>query len=111
MDERAQIPVTLPRENPTVSYWQDPPSYMANARTTVDLPEKADIVIVGSGITGAAIAWNLLGPEAEAERGDDCAPPNIVMLEARTACSGATGRNGAYLFFFWFHFISLDLGI
>lgn len=93
MDERAQIPVSLPRENPTVSYWQDPPSYLADARTTADLPEKADIVIIGSGITGAAIAWNLLGSDAEAKDGDSI-PPSVVMLEARTACSGATGRNG-----------------
>ncbi|KAJ4393056.1 hypothetical protein N0V93_002263 [Gnomoniopsis smithogilvyi] len=95
MDERAQIPVGLPREEPTVSYWQDPPSYLAEARTTAELPERADIVIVGSGITGAAIAWNLLGPDAEAQH-DAREPPSVVMLEARTACSGATGRNGGH---------------
>lgn len=94
MDERAQISVGAPRENPTISYWQDPPSYLADTRTTAELPERADIVIIGSGITGAAIAWNLLGPDTEAQH-DTHAPPNVVMLEARTACSGATGRNGA----------------
>lgn len=94
MDERAQIPVTLPRDNPTTSYWQDPPSYMADTRTTADLPKKADVVIIGSGITGAAIAWRLLG-ETPSANGIDHAPLNVVMLEARTACSGATGRNGA----------------
>ncbi len=87
MDERAAIPVTLPRDNPTPSYWQDPPDEIADLRSTDVLPEEADVVIVGSGITGAAVAWNLL--ENDPER-------TIVMLEARKACSGATGRNGRY---------------
>lgn len=88
MDERAAIPVTLPRDNPTQSYWQDPPDEIADLRTTENLPANADVVIIGSGITGAAVAWNLLDVEK---------PPNIVMLEARQACSGATGRNGPCL--------------
>ncbi|KAL1881244.1 hypothetical protein Daus18300_001096 [Diaporthe australafricana] len=93
MDQRAGIPVTLPRANPTQSYWQDPPDDIADLRTTPDLPERADIVIIGSGITGAAVAWNLLqgnGGSSSSSR------PSIVMLEARQACSGATGRNGGH---------------
>ncbi|KAL2149287.1 hypothetical protein VTH82DRAFT_8635 [Thermothelomyces myriococcoides] len=87
MDERAKIPVSLPCDKPTVSYWQDPPDALADHRTTADLPPTADTVIIGSGITGAAVAWNLLqGPN----------PGTIVMLEARQACSGATGRNGGH---------------
>ena len=85
MDERAAIPVTLPRENPTQSYWQDPPDEIADLRTTASRPESADVVIIGSGITGAAVAWNRLSLDNA---------PGIVMLEARQACSGATGRNG-----------------
>lgn len=88
MEERAKIPVSLPRASPTTSYWQDPPDAIADLRTTEDLPESADIVIIGSGITGAAVAWNLL-QNAPVER-----KPKILMLEARQACSGATGRNG-----------------
>lgn len=88
MDERARIPVALPRHNPTESYWQDPPDAdIADLRTTPELPSSADIVIVGSGITGAAIAWHLLDRDASR---------SILMLEARQACSGATGRNGTY---------------
>ncbi|KAG7286512.1 hypothetical protein NEMBOFW57_008823 [Staphylotrichum longicolle] len=87
MDERAKIPVSLPVANPTVSYWQDPPDAIADHRTTPDLPSSADTVIIGSGITGAAVAWHLLqGPN----------PGSILMLEARQACSGATGRNGGH---------------
>lgn len=98
MDERARIPVTLPRDNPTQSYWQDPPDGIADLRTTPDLPGNADVVIIGSGITGAAVAWNLLqhGNGSGGSGGSDISstPPSVVMLEARQACSGATGRNG-----------------
>ena len=90
MDERAKIPVSLPCANPTVSYWQDPPDDLADHRSTPDLPEFVDTVIIGSGITGAAVAWGLLqGPN----------PGSILMLEARQACSGATGRNGEYILY------------
>ncbi|KAK8062581.1 hypothetical protein PG997_014678 [Apiospora hydei] len=68
-----------------------PPADIADLRTTPNLPESADVVIIGSGITGAAIAWNLLENAS-----DDNAPRSIVMLEARQACSGATGRNGGH---------------
>ncbi|KAK8196629.1 hypothetical protein M8818_006794 [Zalaria obscura] len=87
MEERAKIPPGLPHPNPTVSYWQDSPSSIADHRTTPSLPNKADYVIVGSGISGAFIAYNLLETHPEA---------SIVMLEARQACSGATGRNGGH---------------
>jgi glycerol-3-phosphate dehydrogenase len=46
---------------------------------------EADIVIVGSGITGTSAARFL----AEDERANG---KKIVMLEAREACWGATGR-------------------
>jgi FAD dependent oxidoreductase len=94
MDARAAIPVTLPRANPTISYWQDPPDpevadYLSGnveSRSRI-LPETADILIIGSGITGSCIAYNLLQDQQNHGK-------NIVMLEARQACSGATGRNG-----------------
>lgn len=91
MDERAKIPVTLPRDNPTQSYWQDPPDDIADLRTTPSLPDKTGTVIIGSGITGAAVAWNLL---RDGSGNGSSTSPSIVMIEARQACSGATGRNG-----------------
>ncbi|KAI9872725.1 MAG: hypothetical protein M1830_001257, partial [Pleopsidium flavum] len=87
MDGRAAVPPGLPRANPTVSYWQDPPDAISDLRSTQSLPEIADVVIIGSGISGACIAYNLL------ERLPD---GKVVMLEARQACSGATGRNGGH---------------
>ncbi|KAI1503433.1 FAD dependent oxidoreductase [Biscogniauxia marginata] len=86
MDQRAAIPVTLPRDNPTQSYWQLDPDEIADLRSSESLPDAADTVVIGSGITGAAVAFNLLSNGAK----------NVVMLEARQACSGATGRNGGH---------------
>lgn len=85
MDKRAAIPPGLPRPNPTISYWQDPPDAIADLRSTPCLPESGDIVVIGSGISGACIAYNIL---------DRMPGAKVVMLEARQACSGATGRNG-----------------
>ncbi|KAI1354744.1 FAD dependent oxidoreductase [Xylaria sp. FL0043] len=86
MEDRAAIPVSLPRDNPTRSYWQLDVDEIADLRSTESLPDKADTVIIGSGITGAAVAFNLLSNGAK----------DVVMIEARQACSGATGRNGGH---------------
>ncbi|KAI0382212.1 FAD dependent oxidoreductase [Hypomontagnella monticulosa] len=86
MDKRAAIPVTLPRDNPTQSYWHFEPNEISDLRSTDSLPATAEVVIIGSGITGAAMAFNLLQGGAR----------DVVMLEARQACSGATGRNGGH---------------
>ncbi len=48
------------------------------------LPERADVVIVGGGIMGLAIAWNL------ALQGQK----RIAIVEKSYLCSGASGRNG-----------------
>ncbi|KAI0024247.1 FAD dependent oxidoreductase [Xylariomycetidae sp. FL0641] len=78
----------LPVDNPTNSYWHKEPSEkLLGHRTTEELPETADVVIVGSGITGTFAA------EFLREKRPDF---NIVMLEAREACWGATGRNGGH---------------
>jgi hypothetical protein len=87
MDQRRSIPPGLPRDHPITSYWQDPPDEIADCRTTSELPGTADLVIVGGGVTGASIAYNLLSSEPSRK---------IVLLEARQAASGASGRNGGY---------------
>ena len=74
----------LPVNNPSQSYWlTEPPEILPGHRTTKDLPQAADVVIIGSGITGAFAAHCLK---------EKASNLNIVMLEAREACSGATGR-------------------
>lgn len=76
----------LPVPNPTISYWQIPPHRITDHRTTQELPLTLfDYVIVGSGISGAAIAYKLYASDPSL---------SILMLEARSAASGASGRNG-----------------
>ncbi|KAH9430639.1 hypothetical protein MCOR02_007975 [Pyricularia oryzae] len=79
----------FPMPNPTKSFWQDPPHRIANLRSTPDLPtdETFDYVIIGSGISGAATAHKLLTRDPSL---------SILMLEARAAASGASGRNGGH---------------
>ncbi|KAK3986333.1 FAD dependent oxidoreductase-domain-containing protein [Cladorrhinum sp. PSN332] len=84
----------LPSTNPTKSYWlHDPSEVLLGHRTTEDLPEEADIVIVGSGITGAFAARFLFDEEEKHGGGNKS---RVVVLEAREAVSGATGRNGGH---------------
>jgi hypothetical protein len=72
----------LPTPESTHSYWhRDPSPALLGHRTTDKLPEQADVVVVGSGITGAFAARELV------DGGRD-----VLMLEAREACWGATGR-------------------
>ncbi|KAF8849007.1 FAD dependent oxidoreductase [Acephala macrosclerotiorum] len=80
-------PVGLPRANPTKAYWQTPPLPISDHRSTPNLPNASKYVIVGSGITGTSIAWKIFQEEPNAF---------ITILEARQACSGATGRNGGH---------------
>ena len=73
----------LPSPNPTSSYWhRSPSSTLLGHRTTAELPEKVDVVVIGSGITGAFAARELV---EEKGRG-------VLLLEAREVAWGATGR-------------------
>ena len=91
MEHSAAIPPGLPRSKPTVSYWQTPPASLAAHRSTAELPLSVDVVIIGSGITGASVAYELLSHAKSVSSSS-----SVLMLEARTACSGATGRNGGH---------------
>lgn len=77
---------TLPTPNSSRSFWHSQPSEkLLGHRTAADLPKVADVVVVGSGISGAFAARELMA------KGEGL---NILMLEAREACWGATGRVG-----------------
>lgn len=77
---------SLPTPHSTTSFWHSEPSkVLLGHRTTTALPTEADVIIIGSGISGAS-AVHFLREDAA---GKDL---NIVMLEAREACWGATGR-------------------
>ncbi|KAH9923353.1 FAD dependent oxidoreductase [Fomitopsis serialis] len=86
LNKRIETPPGIPVPNPTRPFWTVP----ASAISTHDepFPYNADIVIVGSGITGTSVAYNILSNGSKAR---------IVMLEARDVCSGATARNGGHI--------------
>lgn len=80
----------LPRDNPTVAFWQMPPHPTLAEVQSASLPATTDYAIIGSGVTGCSIATNLL----------DNTPSDtstVTVFEARTLTSGATGRNGGLL--------------
>ncbi|KAF2183682.1 FAD/NAD(P)-binding domain-containing protein [Zopfia rhizophila CBS 207.26] len=81
----------FPVANPSISYWQTPPNIDVADRQSHQLPVEVDVVIIGSGMTGTSIARHLLN------EGRQDQPLRIAMLEARQACSGATGRNGGHI--------------
>lgn len=62
----------------------------SNHRSTDELPSHSDIVIIGAGYAGVATAYHLAQELGDSRR-------SITILEARSACSGATGRNGGHL--------------
>ncbi|KAI3544489.1 hypothetical protein CSPX01_05614 [Colletotrichum filicis] len=85
---------TLPVSNPTASFWQsEPDSVLSNHQSAFShgLSTSADVVIIGAGISGAFIAHRLLTDQSPNR------PKSVLMLEARAAVSGATGRNGGHI--------------
>ncbi|KAI0545620.1 FAD dependent oxidoreductase [Xylaria curta] len=82
VDERAGLPTPIS----TISYWhREPSAKLIDHRTSNELPPSTDVIVIGSGITGAFAAQELVN-----------AGRSVVMLEAREACWGATGRNGGH---------------
>ncbi|GAO19460.1 uncharacterized protein UV8b_00130 [Ustilaginoidea virens] len=70
----------------THSYWhKNPSTVLQGHRTTSKLPPAADVVVIGTGITGAFAARELM-----------TGGRSVLHLEAREACWGATGRNGGH---------------
>ena len=74
------------------SYWREHIHSIDEHRTTQSLPKYADVIIIGAGYTGASIAHHLISESTRL----DLHIPSILILEARQACSGATGRNGMF---------------
>lgn len=78
----------FPVPNSTTSFWRTNPDALDNYQSK-EWPADSNIVIVGAGYAGASLAYHLL--EKNRQRGQK---RSITILEAREACSGATGRNG-----------------
>ncbi|KKZ65873.1 hypothetical protein EMCG_08378 [[Emmonsia] crescens] len=80
----------FPISNGMRSFWHTEPDALENHRSTESLPSECDILIIGAGYAGVSTAYHILL--------DNPSPPSVVILEARQACFGATGRNGKSLF-------------
>lgn len=86
-DPKPEAPAHLPSRDSTKSYWlRDPTPFLQHHRTTPSLPPFAQVIIIGSGISGTFAARELLRDDA------DGIVSSVLMLEAREACWGATGR-------------------
>lgn len=81
----AQTATMLPHSNPTPSYWNTPPIPIPHSLPSPS--NEPSIVILGTGLTAVAIAYALLPLLPTA---------HILVLEARSVCDGATGRNGGH---------------
>lgn len=76
----------IPVSDSTLPFWRTAPHGLDKHRSTPDLPTECDILIVGAGFSGASLAYHIYDGNPS--------PPSVLILEAREACSGATGRNG-----------------
>lgn len=83
----------LPSAHPTASYWhKDPSPFLLHHRTSASPPPSVDVIIIGSGISGAFAAWNLLDKDGGGRDELGLGNLNVLMFEAREACWEATGR-------------------
>lgn len=71
----------IPVPNSSLPFWIVPKAEISEE--DIPLPNTVDIVIIGSGITGTSVAYNLFQNEASL---------TVLMLDARDVCSGATAR-------------------
>ncbi|KAI0020269.1 FAD dependent oxidoreductase [Xylariomycetidae sp. FL0641] len=88
------MPGPFPVANATVPYWRTEPHELDTYRSTETLPATQDIAIIGAGFAGAAAAYYLLH---QSQSTGSTPPRSVTILEAREACSGASGRNGGNL--------------
>ena len=81
----------FPVPHATASWWRTQLDKLDDYLSSDCVPEDSDVVVIGAGIAGASVAYHLLQQNKGKKR------PRITILEARQACSGATGRNGKLL--------------
>ncbi|KAK5123929.1 hypothetical protein LTR85_002126 [Meristemomyces frigidus] len=86
----ADSTLRLPVPGSTKSFWHTELHDLADHRSTPELPTECEVLIIGSGYAGTSVAYNLAKSESTATN-------SVVVLEARQACSGATGRNGGHI--------------
>ncbi|GAA5902191.1 NAD(P)/FAD-dependent oxidoreductase [Sporobolomyces salmoneus] len=88
-------PSSPPNPHPLNSFWTTNfASPLLDEGRDEPLPEQADVVVIGSGLTGIC-AIDRLVEQLTTSAGKE--EVKIVVLEARQFCSGATARNGGHL--------------
>ncbi|CAG9998542.1 unnamed protein product [Clonostachys byssicola] len=82
---------SLPTPGSSLSFWhQTTRSFpYLNANRDTKVPSSAKYLIIGSGISGVLTAWELVNTGVKGEE--------VLVLEAREAVSGATGRNAGHI--------------
>lgn len=82
---------SLPVQSPCLSYWHRTTRAFRHLHANYDqpVPESSEYCIVGSGLSGALTAWELV---ESGVKGSD-----ILIVEAREAVSGASGRNAGHV--------------
>ena len=85
----AGTPRCLPTCVPGDCFWQTQRDPLSDHRSTEELPAHSDIVIIGAGYAGISTAYHLTKDYNDVNK-------SIAILEARSVCSGATGRNGGH---------------
>lgn len=83
---------SLPLPNPCLSYWHRTTRAFKhlNVNEHAPVPQSAKYVIIGSGLSGSFTAWSLVV--------DHGVPAtDVLILEAREAVSGASGRNAGHV--------------
>lgn len=78
-----------PVPDPVPSFWNVERSALDDYQSSPNLPPRADVLIIGSGLAGVGTAYHILQEKPDVQ--------SIVLLEARQICSGATGRNGGHV--------------
>lgn len=83
---------SLPVPNPCLSYWHRTTRAFEhlNENEHNPVPATSKYVIIGSGLSGSLTAWSLV-----VDHGINA--KDIVILEAREAVSGASGRNAGHV--------------
>ncbi|KIJ32488.1 hypothetical protein M422DRAFT_184445 [Sphaerobolus stellatus SS14] len=87
--------VPLPYPNPTKAFWthgEPDANPLGKVGSVGNLTANADVVIIGSGITGVGAAYHLAKLAQQAGLKLD-----VVVLEARDFCNPPQGRNGGHL--------------
>ena len=88
VDHSNPEPAGLPSPSPTRSFWADSSpdaNPLAREGSTGSLTSDADVCIIGSGITGVAVAYHL--SEAIETNVERQSPLKVAILEARDFCA------------------------